>query len=163
MRTLRLSSIALVLACAACQKAPEKPAPEPAVVQSAAPVGPPLPPPADQTALVEKVTGAEGDDKALQAICDDFQKRETFTDWIVTVSDFSTSTVNSSIDIVLDAGPHLRLEQVIQTSDPAYKTVEALRMRQVVRLSGRFTHGNGECSYQLRTINVAITRAEVVG
>ena len=59
MRTLRLSSIALVLACAACQKAPEKPAPEPAVVQSAAPVGPPLPPPADQTALVEKVTGAE--------------------------------------------------------------------------------------------------------
>ncbi len=169
MRILRLSSVALVLLCAACEKAPEKPAAPTAqavssVPPAAAPTGPVPPLPADQKALVDKVVAAQGDDAALQALCEDFQKNGTFTGWVVKVTDFSTSTVNSSIDVVLDAGPHVvRLEQVIQTSDPAYKTVEALRIGQMVKLSGQFTHGNGECGYRLRNVNVKITSAEVVG
>ena len=141
------------LALAACGKPPPEAAPKAA---SAAPEATPTPaatpvPPPDQAALVKQIAA---DDPAF---CPAFQQTRTFDNWIVTVDDVETSTVNSSIDITFNAGSHVRLEEVVQTSDPVYPAVAQLHIGRTARLSGRFSHGNGECSYRLDKVGVIVT------
>ncbi len=143
-----LPLIAAGLLLAACHKAPE-PAPQPTVpVTQAAPNPPP-----DQLVLVKEMAG--GDPK----FCVGFQQTQGFDNWIVTVDDVETSTVNQSIDITFAAGEHVGLEEVVQTTDPLYKAITGLHVGHTVRISGRFSHGNGECSYRLDKVSIVLTAA----
>lgn len=147
-----LISAALCLVLAACNKpavpaqvpAPAPPATSPAAPAVAATASP------EQAALVAVIAADD---------CDKFRQAAAFKDWAVTVNDAYVSTVNGSIDITFVAGPHVILEQVVQTKDPVFAAVAALRPGEAATVSGRFAHGNGECSYRLDKVSVALTAA----
>ncbi len=90
--------------------------------------------------------------------CAKFQQAQAFANWRVTVDDVETSTVNQSIDITFGAGQHIGLEQVVETKNPAYPAIAALQQGNTITLSGRFTHGNGECSYRLTTVGITVSK-----
>ena len=133
--------LALLACLAACEKR-TIPKFAPTAVPSPAVAVPP-----EQQALVPVLAADD---------CAKFQQSQTFDNWLVTVDDVETSTVNQSIDITFGAGQHIGLEQVIQTTNPLYPAVANLRQGGTARISGRFTHGNGECSYRLTTVGIAL-------
>ncbi|WP_443749589.1 hypothetical protein [Asticcacaulis solisilvae] len=151
----------VLLLCAACSKAPEKPAeasPPPAPVAVIAA------PPADQAALIQAVVAvraAPNDQAAYARFCDAFETLKGFDGWRATIADSQVSTVNGSVDITFDIG-HVRLEQVVQKTDPVYPAIEALNGRQDVVISGTFPHRNGrdECAYYRGTFTVALTKVQ---
>ncbi len=108
--------------------------------------------PASPPEQIDVIKGARNPDYCVM-----FQKVPGFSDWSAKVDDVQTSTVNGAIDISFDVGYGIKLEEVMQKSDPLYPAVAKLKMRQMVRLSGRFVHGNGECGYQMLSIGVALT------
>ena len=148
--------LGLALICTACGKAPDQTA-KPEAVQAKPIAKTPIDvpgAPADQVDLVSAISTGRNDGD----FCVIFQKTAGFPDWVVKISDFRTSTVNSSIDITFDAGHNVQMEQVVQTTNPLYATIAALRMRDTVRISGTFTHGNSECGYQLGIIGVHLSK-----
>ena len=151
LRTKPHFAIAACLLLAACDK-PAAPtpqlAPEPAPASAAAPVET-LAAPTEQTALVAVIASDN---------CTKFSQVAAFDGWVVTIDDFETSTVNGSIDITFGAGQHVSLEQVVQSNDPLYATVAALRQGSTVRISGHFSHGNGECNYRLDKVGITLTK-----
>ncbi len=148
--------LGLILVCTACSKAPDQSVKPEAVQAKPAEKMPVDMPdaPAAQLDLVAAISAGRNDGN----FCVTFQKTAGFTDWAVKISDFRTSTVNSSIDITFDAGHNVQMEQVVQTTDPLYATIAPLRMRDMARISGTFTHGNSECGYQLGIIGVHLSR-----
>jgi len=145
--------LGLALACAACGKAPEPPAKT--TVVAGAPgshVAPEVP--ADQLVLVKAIAAGRNDPD----FCVTFQATRAFQDWAVKIGDFRTSTINRSIDITFEAGDSVLLEQVVQTTDALYPSIEALRVGETARISGAFTHGNGECGFRLGVIGVKVAQ-----
>lgn len=106
---------------------------------------------------LEVVTGARE-----PSYCSKFQKVAGFADWTARVVDVRTSTINGAIDITFDVGNGIKLEQVMQKSNPLYPAVAKLKEQQKVRISGRFAHGNGECGYQMLTIGMALSKVKVI-
>jgi hypothetical protein len=117
--------------------------------------------------LPEDVPGASAVQKGFPAsvlpkggkgdTCTQFQKVPGFTDFVGKVSDSWISTLNGSVDVTIYVGNGLAFEQIVQTSNPLYHTIQQLKIGQIVRMSGRFTHGNSECDYKLLKIGVALT------
>ena len=156
-----LAVVGIFLLCAACSKAPEKPA-APAYSAQPAAMAPSLP--ADQQAFVQQVAAvrAAPDDQAVyKHFCDAFLKLKTFDGWRATITDAQVSAVNDSIDVTFDIG-HVKLEQVVQTSDPLHTALTDLDGRQDVLISGSFPHRNGrdECAYYRGTFSIALTRVQ---
>ncbi|MGZ3305198.1 MAG: hypothetical protein ACXU8U_04995 [Asticcacaulis sp.] len=85
--------------------------------------------------------------KDSTAFCDAFARTPGFEDWPAKVTGNDISTVNGSVDITFSIGGKVKLEEVVQKSDPLYETLSALRLDDRVRMTGRFAHGNGECTY----------------
>lgn len=156
-----LSLLAVLVLCSACDKtpetAPDKTVPSPAKpassIQAALPV--------EQAAFMRGVALTEAAGPNDQGFCAEFQKTASFDNWIGTIEDFRTSTVNGSIDITFDMGGVL-FEQVVQKTDPLYASVEPLLVGARVQLSGQFSHGNGECGYSLRTISIGLTKVHPI-
>ncbi len=149
----------LLLLCAACSKAPQK-APE-AVPAKAAPA---VTLPADQKALIDAVAAvraAPDEQAAYKRFCDMFEAQKTFDGWHATIADSQVSTVNDSIDVTFDIG-HLRLEQVVQTTDPLHTALTDLDSRQDVLISGSFPHRDGaaECGYYRGTLNIVLSKVQ---
>lgn len=145
-RAILIAAACLVLT--ACNK-PQPPAP----AQPDEPV-PAMPRdnPGSPAGQMQVVSVIAGDD------CASFQQDQAFDNWVVTVDDVETSTVNQSIDVTFGAGHKVGLEQVVQTKDPLYHAVAALHVGDTVHVSGHFTHGNSECSYKLTTVGIALSR-----
>lgn len=151
----------LLLLCAACSKAPEKP-PETAQPGQPAPAAPSLP--QDQQAFVEQVAAvrAAPDDQAVyKQFCDSFLALKSFSGWRATIIDSQVSAINDSIDVTFDIG-HVKLEQVVQTSDPLHTALTDLDGRQDVLISGTFPHRNGrdECAYYRGTFSIALSKVQ---
>lgn len=158
---MRRILLPLLLLCAACSKAPEKPseAGKPSVPSAGVPA-----PPADQAALITAVAAvraAPDDQAAYKRFCDMFEALKTFDGWRATIADSQVSTINSSIDVTFDIG-HVRLEQVVQTTDPVHTTLTDLDGREDVLISGSFPHRDGaaECAYYRGTLNVVLTKVQ---
>ena len=137
-----------VIAClvlAACSK----PAPPPSA-PAAAPGDMPGAS-ADQAALVKAISADEGD------FCTRFQQTPGFDNWAVTVADYRYSDSNPNIDVTFDAGDGVKLEQNIHGDNPLHDAVAALHQGDTAHISGRFIHGNGECSYKLDVVGIALT------
>jgi hypothetical protein len=154
-----LPLLAIMVLCSACDKDAQK-----TVVPADAPHGVVAPAaaatvPAEQTAFTKGVALAESGGPAGQGFCSDFQKMPGFENWIGTITDFRTSTINGAIDITFDMGG-VRFEQVVQKANPVYASVEPLLVGARVQMSGQFSHGNGECGYSLRTISVGIKKVQ---
>ena len=161
----RLIATTALLLCAACsQKAPSD-APQSVQPASAPASAAAAEMPADQANLVKLIAAVDAnqkDEAAFNRFCDTFEKTPGFNGWSGTVADVQTSTVNGSIDITFDMGRHLRLEPVVQKSDPVYGAVAALNEGQAVTLSGRFSHnaGSSECTYYLGSFAVSLTNVK---
>ena len=160
MRTA--GALALLLLCAACQKAPEAP---PLPAPAATPSAPAAKLPSDQADLVALIGAVKADPKnenAYNRFCAAFENIKTFESWDVTVADSRVSTVNNSVDITFDIGGHVRLEQVVQTTDPVYAAIANLHGRNAVRISGSFPHrdGSSECGYYTGTFTIALTKVQ---
>ncbi len=154
-----LNLLAVMVLCSGCDKAPESaPAPVEAPRKAAVAVSPR---PAAQEAFIRGVALAESGGADGQAFCAEFQKTQGFENWIGTIADFRTSTVNGSIDITFDMGG-VRFEQVVQKSNPAYASVESLLVGARAELSGQFSHGNSECGYSLRTISIGLKKVRTI-
>ena len=150
----------LLLLCVACSKAPEKPSETVRPTQPVAAASLPQ----DQQAFVEQVAAvrAAPDDQAVyKQFCDSFLALNAFDGWRATISDSQVSAINDSIDVTFDIG-HVRLEQVVQTSDPMHTALTDLDGRQDVVISGTFPHRNGrdECAYYRGTFSIALTRVQ---
>jgi hypothetical protein len=123
-------------------------------------------------AVPAEVPGASAEQKGFPAsvlpkggkgdTCAQFQAVAGFSNYAGKVSDSWISTINGSVDVTINIGHGLAFEQIVQTSNPLYHTVQQLKTGQTVRMSGRFTHGNGECGYKLLKIGVALTSIKVV-
>ena len=156
----RFGALALLLLCAACHKAPEAPtAQAPASASPAVKLSP------DQAKFVGLITAVKADPKdegAYNAFCAAFENTKTFENWDATVVDSRISTVNNSVDITFDIGGHVRLEQVVQTTDPVYAAIANLNGRTAVRISGSFPHrdGSSECGYYTGTFTIALTKVQ---
>lgn len=150
----------VLLLCAACSKAPQKPAES---VPTATPaVAPNMP--ADQQAFTSQVVAvraAPDDQVVYKQFCDSFLALKTFDGWRATITDSQVSAVNNSIDVTFDVG-HVRLEQVVQTTDPLHTALSDLDGRQDVLISGSFPHSNGrdECAYYRGTFTIALTKVQ---
>lgn len=105
---------------------------------------------------------APADQKARPKSCVAFQKVPEFSNWVAKVSDAWISTLNGSVDVIFQVGGTRKFEQVMQTSNPLYPTVSKLRTGQLVRISGRYVHGNGECDYELAATGVVLTSVKVI-
>ena len=156
----RFGALALLLLCVACHKAPETPA-----TPATAPASPTVKLPSDQAKLVGLITAVKADPKdegAYNAFCAIFENTKTFDNWDATVVDSRISTVNNSVDITFDVGGHVRLEQVVQTTDPVYAAISGLHGRNAVRISGSFPHRDGasECGYYTGTFTIALTKVQ---
>lgn len=148
-----------VLLCTACDRAP---------VPASAPATPAAADlPSDQSSLIGLIRAAKADHAAFDRFCSTFQQMKTFDNWGADVADVQISTVNDSIDITFDGGhhgeasgaDHVRLETVVQKTDPLFKAVSGLSVGDAVRLSGHFPHSGGadECGYYRGTFTVALS------
>ena len=154
----------LLFLCAACSKAPQKPAEAVDLQASVEKRDPSAQEPSDQQALVGQASAlrARPDDADLyNRFCDTFMNLKTFEGWRARISDTQVSTVNGSVDITFDIG-HVRLEQVVQASDPVHAHLAALAGRDDVIISGTFPHrqGRDECTYYRGTLSVNLTRVQ---
>lgn len=166
-----LAAIGLGLLCCACSRqapsdAPKSvpPASAPASAAAAAQVSAQvLVMPADQAnllALIAAVDANPKDEAAFNRFCTTFEGMKGFDGWTGTVIDAQTSTVDGAIDITLSLGRHLKIEPVVQKSDPVYPAVEALSANDAVTLSGHFSHnkGSSECTYYLSSFAGSLTK-----
>jgi hypothetical protein len=155
----------LLLLCAACSKAPQRPSGADAS-QKFQPnienheVSDVLPP--DQQALIDQAAAlrAKPDDADLyNRFCDIFMKQKTFEGWRARITDTQVSTVNGSVDVTFDIG-HVHLEQVVQASDPVRTDMADAAGREDVLISGTFPHrqGRDECTYYRGTLAVNLTK-----
>ncbi len=158
-------ALALLLLCTACDH-PSEPASAPAASHTASvadrmPAGAPKAQ-TDLLALIRGVTAAPKDQALYDHFCDVFLHTGTFDGWTGEVSDVRTSTVNQAIDLTLDMGKPMHFEPVVQTTDPLYAKVAALKVGQVVTVSGRFSHaaGSSECVYYLGSYAVTLNAVE---
>ena len=168
-----LSILAALLVLTACDKAPE-PAPASAPVSASADAGvKPEWPQAqiDFLALSADVKSAQSNassdaerdklrEEAPATFCAGFEKVAGFKDWIGTVDDIRTSTVNKSIDFEVDIGGNIKLEEILQTGDALYPTVAALHVGDTVRISGVFVHSKtgAECIYYMGPFGAQMTQ-----
>ena len=142
-RTAGLALITL-LALSACDK--PKPATAPAQ-------GPSLP--ASQTAfLAIPRTGAATDD-----FCTKFKTFDRFQNWQGKVQDLRISTLDGTADLEINIGQGIRLEAIVQKSDPAYPSLLKLGLGQAIIVSGQFTHANNDadCLYYRGPFGVHLT------
>lgn len=133
---------ALVLLCTGCERDKAVTAPHSGDPVPQMPYVPPQMPQAQADFLSLAGTSTDSD-----TFCAAFVKIKGFDDWSARVTDNEISTVNGAVDISFAIGGKVKLEEVVQKSDPLYATLSALRLGDEVRISGTFAHGNGECSY----------------
>lgn len=132
---------ALALLCAGCERDKAVTGPQKAEEAPIMPYAPPKMPQAQADFL--SLAGSPNSD----AFCATFAKTPGFDDWSARVTGNDISTVNGSVDVSFFIGGQVKLEEVVQKTDPMYATLSALRLNDEVRISGTFAHGNGECSY----------------
>jgi len=157
----------LLLLCAACSKAPQKPSGADASQKfqpniESHEVSDVLPP--DQQALIDQAAAlrAKPDDAELyNRFCDTFMKQTAFDGWRARITDTQVSTVNGAVDVTFDIG-HVRLEQVMQANDPVRTDMADTAGREDVLISGTFPHGQGrdECTYYRGTLSVKLTKVQ---
>lgn len=163
---LKLAGLAVLGLCCACSRQAPSDAPK-----SIPPASAPVPSaastlPADQArllALIAAVDANPKDEAAFNTFCTTFEGMKGFDGWSGTVADVQTSTVDGAIDLTLSLGKHLKLEPVVQKSDPVYPAVEALTVGDAVTASGRFSHnkGSSECTYYLSSFAGSVTKVAV--
>jgi hypothetical protein len=159
----KVLGLALLGACAACSREAPSDSDE-SIPPAAAPAQAPASAvPAGQANLLKLIAAVDAntkDEAAFNRFCDTFEKTPDFSNWTGTVADVQTSTVNGAIDITFSMGKHLRLEPVVQKTDPVYAAVEALTVGDHVTLSGRFSHnkGSSECTYYLGSFAASLTK-----
>jgi hypothetical protein len=101
--------------------------------------------PATQTAFLALPRTGEASDR----FCDQFKTYDRFENWQGKVRDLRVSTLDGTADLEITLGQGIRLEALIQKTDPSYATVMALGLGQSLTLSGQFLHTNNdsECLY----------------
>ncbi|ESQ76030.1 hypothetical protein ABAC402_06180 [Asticcacaulis sp. AC402] len=132
---------------AACEKAPE-PAAAAKVEVSALP--------RTQTDFLTALA-MTSNPAGVDRFCTAFTTTPGFADWVATVRDSQTSTLNRSIGITFDVGDGIKLEQVVQADNSLHEAVERLLIGDKVTISGAFTHGNGECGYSLDSFGIRLS------
>jgi hypothetical protein len=160
--------LAVLSLCAACSRqaptdSPQSIPPASAPVASATAPVPAMP--ADEANLLKLIAAVDAnakDEAAFNRFCDAFEKTPDFTGWTGRVADVQTSTVNGAIDVTFSMGKHLRIEPVVEKTDPLYPAVDALTVGDAVTLSGHFSHnaGSSECTYYLGSFAVSLTKVK---
>lgn len=132
---------------------------KPAPPKTAAPAVKPAILPADQVAfLALPRTGAASD-----RFCERFKAYDRFENWQGKVRDLRVSTLDGTADLEVTIGQGIRLEILIQKTDPSYATIMALGLGQSVTLSGQFLHTNNdsECLYYNGPFGVRLSAIKV--
>jgi len=156
--------LAVLSLCTACSRQAPTDAPQ-SIAPASAPAAHTAAMPVEQANLLKLIAAVDAntkDEVAFNRFCDAFEKTPDFTGWTGTVGDVQTSTVNGAIDITFSMGRHLRLEPVVEKTDPLYPAVEALTVGDAVTLSGHFSHnaGSSECTYYLGSFAVGLTKVK---
>ena len=145
MRRITLTACLAIALLSACDK------PKPAAMSAAQ--GPSLP--ASQTAfLAIPRTGAATDD-----FCTRFKTFDRFENWQGRVQDLRISTLDGTADLEINIGQGIRLEAIVQKSDPVYPSLLKLELGQAIIVSGQFTHANNDadCLYYRGPFGVHLT------
>ncbi|MGN6208663.1 hypothetical protein [Asticcacaulis sp.] len=145
MRRITLTACLAIALLSGC----DKPKPE------AAPTAQGLSLPASQTAfLALPRTGAATDD-----FCTRFKTFDRFENWQGKVQDLRISTLDGTADLEINIGQGIRLEAIVQKSDPVYPSLLKLGLEQAIVVSGQFTHANNDadCLYYRGPFGVHLT------
>lgn len=145
MRRIAPLVLMAFLALSACDK--PKPAATPATQGSSLP--------ATQTAFLTLPRTGEAADN----FCTQFKTFDRFENWQGKVQDLRISTLDGTADLEINIGQGIRLEAIVQKSDPVYPALLKLGLGQAIVVSGQFTHANNDadCLYYRGPFGVHLT------